>query len=157
MGTIADSAVAAADAVLSQAEAPVSNCCTVGLQAFAESEAFLAAEYAVAFGELAEAQSVLAAEAEVSLKGWIVAEAAIQRSLNSPNFKQIVPNLVLAEANVTEAAFQSSEASLAAQIANAEHALGLAEAMLQAEAAVFGTCCTEEAELAEAELAEHAG
>ncbi len=155
---IIESAAAAAEAMLGQAGAPTSNCCAVGAEAFAESNAVLLAEYGIAFGELAEAETLLTAEAEVSFNGWLAAETSVQSisatAANNPNAWPMVINLVLAEANVTEAAFNLSKTVLSAEIGLAAEAFALAETTLQAEATVFDDCCAEAKTEAEAVLAE---
>lgn len=143
------SAAEAASSVLSQAPAPTSACCQIGTQAFAESEARLHSEYGLAFAELTAAQATLVAEFGASEAGWNTVEQSLQTSL-PPNLGWVVKN-VLAESKVTEAAWLTSEATLAAALSNAQSALGAAESFLQAEAAWFSAaaCTTETTETTE--------
>lgn len=141
-------AAEAASSVLSQAPAPTSACCQIGTQAFAESEARLHSEYGLAFAELTAAQATLVAEFGASEAGWNTVEQSLQTSLQAqPNLGWVVNN-VIAESKVTEAAWLTSEATLAAALSNAQSALGAAESFLQAEAAWFSAaaCTTETTE-----------
>lgn len=137
--SIASKARAAAESLNSEAEAPANDCCSAGQQAFATSESTLAAEYAQMVSALDQAQAELQAQAEANQAAWVIAEQKIQTwsTMPSAQLANQATKLVIAEANVTEAAFASAESTLAAEIANAENAIQLAEQVLSAEQAIF--------------------
>jgi hypothetical protein len=151
--SIASKAARAAESLTSQAEAPAANdCCAAGQAAFATSENVLAAEYAQMVTALDQATAELAAQAEANQVAWVIAEQTIQTwsSVPSAQLANRAAMLVIAEANVTEAAFSSASSTLSAEIANAEVAIQLAENVLSAEQAVFVATagCNAEAETA---------
>jgi hypothetical protein len=152
--SIASKAARAAESLTSEAEAPAANdCCTAGQQAFATSETVLVAEYAQMVSALDQAAAELAAQAEANQAAWVIAEQKIQTwsSMPSAQLANQATKLVIAEANVTEAAFAAAESTLAAEIANAEVAIQLAENTLSAEQAVFVAAagCSAESETTE--------
>lgn len=138
--SIASKAASAAESLTSEAEAPAANdCCAAGEQAFTTSSEVLAAEYAQMVTALDQAAAELTAQAEANQAAWVIAEQKIQTwaTMPSAQLANQATKLMIAEANVTEAAFAAASSTLAAEIANAEVAIQLAETTLSAEQAVF--------------------
>lgn len=150
--------------MLAEASTPASTaCCAAGELAFAISAQNLAEQYQVMVAELNQAEAVLFAEAEANSGLWNTAEQQIQGLAGLQSAAQVATlatNIVIQNAELTEAEWDAAEAAMVNGIAEAELAIQSAEDVLAAEQAAFtevacgGAEAEAEAEATEAEATE---